>query len=186
MAAPHGLLADRRGQRCARSVPAHQNPLRVAADLSGVFARPRERGVRVIVRGGEAMLRCQAVADGSDDTARGFGQERAERFTQVEIADHEATLMEVEQQRARPVEVGRAIRAQRNHARGPRDAPLLALDARSRWPRERCCGGAHTIPRGGRRERVERRLGRAPREQREPRIERPPAALRRGGFRPEP
>jgi hypothetical protein len=163
-------LRDHRGEAAAGRVAAYADARGIAAEAAGAREREAIDGPRILLRGGEAVLGAHAIVDRQHETARAHGEHAAERRTPVEVADHEAALVEIEQQRARAVEIGwnvepsgqRALRA-----RHPVLFDALERTQRRRRGRERIAGDRARL-RG--RERVQRGNPRGARDQREVRV----------------
>src|SRR5262249_9489697 len=102
-------LRDHRGEAAARRVAADADARRIAAEAARVLERELVRGPRVLLRRGEAVLGAHAVVDRQHEAARASGDQAAERVAPVEVADHEAALVEIEHERARAIEIVRYV-----------------------------------------------------------------------------
>jgi hypothetical protein len=173
-----GALRDHRREPAARGVAAHADPLGIAAEHARVFERVAVRRPRVVLRRREAVLGALAIVDREHRTARRPGELAAERIAPVELADHVATLMEVQDQRARAVEIGRHVEPGDERALRAGHAVLLEPLERAQRRRDR---GRATGRRArlGRRLRMQRGRARGTHRERDVRVERAPADHRR-------
>ena len=111
-AAVAGQQRDARGQAAARALAADRDPVGVDAELVRVLGDPHQRGVAVLERGRERVLRGEAVVDRDHDRTDLGGDPAAVGVVEVEAADHEAAAVEVDQRRERVVAgAGRPVAA---------------------------------------------------------------------------
>ena len=176
---PHTLgaraLCNQRGESAARRVAADPDPLRVPAELARALEREAVHRPRVLLRRGEAVLRAPAIVDRQHRAARARREHAAEAVAPVELADHEAALVEIEHERARTVEIRRHVQPSGERAVRSRYAVLFAALERAQRRRR----GRERLARDGarlrRRERVQCGNARSARDQRDVRVERAPA-----------
>ena len=121
-------LADHGGDRAARRVAADGEACGIGAEGWSVVADVPEGGERIVGRGGEGMLGRQAIVDRNNLAAALVGQPPAGRIVRLDVADHEAAAVIVDQggQRAgRDAE--RTIAATADRAAGTGEAAVDRL-----------------------------------------------------------
>ena len=62
---------------------------------------PAQRGIGILRGGGEALLRCMAIADADEDHAGAPAHVAAERFVGLFVAQHPSAAVEVDDDRVR-------------------------------------------------------------------------------------
>ena len=82
----------------------------VTAVLAGVTGGPLQRRPCIVDSGGELVLGRQPVVDGDDDRGRRVGECAAELVVALQVADHPAAAVEVDQRRLRTI-IGCALAA---------------------------------------------------------------------------
>ncbi len=139
-------VADDRRHVAAGRVATDADPLRVGAERLGVRDRPLEGGEGVFDRRRERVLRRQPVADREDPAAGRRGEEPAHPVVHVEVADHPAAAVVVDEQRGR----GRG-RRNAGGRRGARGAVRRVRGRRRRAPRPSgsAAAGTRRGPRSG-------------------------------------
>ncbi len=98
--------AGDRGEVAARALAADGHPRRVAAQPGGVGHHPLGRRVGVLGGGRILVLRRLAVGDRDDDALGRVAEGAAGGLVDVEVGDHPAAAMEIDQHRERPVPLG--------------------------------------------------------------------------------
>ena len=103
------LLRDDGGEITARAVAADADIARFHAERACILLGPFIGSHGIIDGGGEFMLRRQAVIDGEDGAIGDFGKDRTEGVAGIEIADHAAAHVKIDEARQRPRRLFRAI-----------------------------------------------------------------------------
>ncbi len=120
----HRVLALARQQRhhggdvAARAVAAHGDAVRVRAQLLRVLERPAQRRLAVLDRRRERVLGRQPVVDRQHVRAPVAAQQPAGGVVGVEVADHEAAAVVVDDQRVRAAGLRRHVVAGLDRAFG--------------------------------------------------------------------
>ena len=86
---PVAVASHERGHRrevAARRVARDRDPVGIAAQLGGVLGDPLDRGVTVRRRGGEGVLRREAVVDGDDQAVGAIGESGTDVVVAIEVA----------------------------------------------------------------------------------------------------
>ncbi len=96
----HAQSGGDRGQVAAGAVAAHGHARGLAAELRRVLRSPAEGRRRILHRGGEAMLGRQPVVDREHVHAGVSREEAAGAVVGVEVADHPAAAVVVDEERA--------------------------------------------------------------------------------------
>jgi hypothetical protein len=128
---PHQQAGDR-GEVGAGAVAADSDPRRIAAQPAGVGVRPPVGGEGVFGGRREGVLRGQAVVDREDVGAGVGGEEAAGPVVGVEVADHPAAAVVVDEKRR-----GCVRRARERHVVPRRDRPSGPGDLDRFHPRHR-------------------------------------------------
>ena len=116
-----GVERDDGGQVAPGAVAGNRQPARIDAVPLGVVGDPARGGDRILDGGGELVLGRQTVVDGHDDGGDGIGDRAADLVVALQVADHPAAAMEVDERRLRPafVDPVAAIVPQRDRPVGP-------------------------------------------------------------------
>ncbi|MBP2018155.1 hypothetical protein J2Z79_001554 [Symbiobacterium terraclitae] len=132
-----GHEGDHRGQVAAGAVAGDGDALRVAAEAAGVLGHPGGRGVAVLGRRRELVLRGHPVVHRDHHRPGAVRQQGAGRVDRVRAADHPAAAVEVEEYGERPL-ARRRIDADGNRTCRARNRPVHQARHRFRLAPERC------------------------------------------------
>ena len=113
------LLGHDRSEVAPRAVAPDRDPAGVDTEVGGVCMRPAEGRDSVVDRRRKAVLRRQSVVDIEDRDARLSAQEATARVMRVDVTEHPATAVEVDEQGQRPLalDTERAVQPGRYAAR---------------------------------------------------------------------
>ncbi len=115
-----GAQGHHGGQVAAGAVAADRDARSIAAEVAGMLGRPAQGGEAVVRRGGEGVLRRQAIVDRHGDAAGLHGEDPRHLVVGVQVAQDEAAAVHEHQHRQVVLGV-RPVDAQLDVAARPRD-----------------------------------------------------------------
>ena len=153
---------DDRREVAAGAVAADREAPGIDAEPRCVGGNPPRRGDGILRGGGKFVLGCEPIVDGDDETRGGVGERSADLVVALEVADHPAPAVEVDERRLKLV-IGHAlatIEPERDRAGWPHGFERDHLRDRLGVGLQNGARSQVRLARFGRRQRLDRRAPR--------------------------